>query len=396
MRTTARNVILIALLASFFSFIKFNHCVSIGWSQPGTDIHACYSDISALYNDRGLNTHKWPFSGAIENVVEYPALQGVAMWATSLFVLDDIKGFYYISIAFIIALFLISALIVFRIAPNRSFLYAIAPTGIAALFINWDMWAIPTMLLAIYCFDKKRYTESALILAVSVATKFFPLALLLPIAIIFIRKREIIKLVHYFATTIVTVIAINIPFAVISKDGWWRFFDLNIHRTSDWGSLWLGLEFSDIRIPSLNVFTILFLLVAIVVVALYMLSTVETLTLAQSAIFAMSIVMIVGKVYSPQYVLWLAPLVVIAIKSDSVIPFFWGWQITEIIYHLAIWLHLAGLNLDQPLIPQSFYVDSIFIRIAGLLAIAVALARQHRISPNFSREFLFESAGIYP
>ena len=56
--------------------------------------------------------------------------------------------------------------------------------------------------------------------------------------------------------------------------------------------------------------------------------------LAQVAFIEVAIFTLASKVYSPQYILWLTPLAVIALqKKDR--SAFWIWQGAEIVYHLA-------------------------------------------------------------
>ena len=52
MRVGIRVVLLLAVLSSLVSFAKFNYCSSEGWQSPGQYVHACYSDIPALYGER--------------------------------------------------------------------------------------------------------------------------------------------------------------------------------------------------------------------------------------------------------------------------------------------------------------------------------------------------------
>jgi uncharacterized membrane protein len=63
-----------------------------------------------------------------------------------------------------------------------------------SLFINWDLWVVVSMILAIYHFDKKKFEISGIWLGVAIATKFFPVVLLLPIAIIFIVTEKYLSL----------------------------------------------------------------------------------------------------------------------------------------------------------------------------------------------------------
>jgi hypothetical protein len=73
-------MIALAVLVSLISFVKFNHCESSGWATPDQYIHACYSDIPALYGERGLSNGDWAYSNGA-NSVEYPVVTGAVMWA---------------------------------------------------------------------------------------------------------------------------------------------------------------------------------------------------------------------------------------------------------------------------------------------------------------------------
>jgi len=195
---TVRIVLALAILATVLSYFKFNHCEDNNFAGPDQYIHACYSDLPALFSERAFGRGEWAFSGG-DQAAEYPALQGLVMWATAQISSDSPITYFRINVFLIALLFIASAFILYRIRPDLSYLYAIAPTGIAALFINWDLWAIVTMLLSIYWFDRKRETLSAVTLAISIATKFFPIVLLLPIAIIFLRRQDIRGAIRYIA-----------------------------------------------------------------------------------------------------------------------------------------------------------------------------------------------------
>ncbi len=83
-----RVALIVTLVATLLSFAKFNHCRNSGWGSPDVYIHMCYSDISALYGAREINTDKWPYASP-DNSVEYPILTGIVMWATGLLI-DDL------------------------------------------------------------------------------------------------------------------------------------------------------------------------------------------------------------------------------------------------------------------------------------------------------------------
>jgi uncharacterized membrane protein len=394
--TTVRIVLALAILATILSYFKFNHCEDNNFAGPDQYIHACYSDLPALFSERAFGQGEWAFSGG-NQAAEYPALQGLVMWATAQISSDSPITYFRINIFLIALLFIASAFILYRIRPELSYLYAIAPTGIAALFINWDLWAIVTMLFSIYWFDRKRETLSAVTLAISIATKFFPIVLLLPIAIIFLRRQDIRGAIRYIALTLSVFIAINIPFALTTPQGWWRFYELNLERKADWGSLWYALSVLGLDLAAINYLSILTLLIVITAVSIFLLQVERTLPLSQSALYIFIGVMAVSKVYSPQFVLWLAPLVILALRDKRDLPWFWGWQIAEIGYHIAIWQHLALLTGATYGLSVKAYAVFILIRIAASIALGIALARRHKRGDEpQATEFLLSSASSYP
>jgi uncharacterized membrane protein len=394
--TTVRIVLALAILATALSYFKFNHCEDNNFAGPDQYIHACYSDLPALFSERAFGQGEWAFSGG-DQAAEYPALQGLVMWATAQISSDSPITYFRINIFLIALLFIASAFILYRIRPDLSYLYAIAPTGIAALFINWDLWAIVTMLLSIYWFDRKRETLSAVTLAISIATKFFPIVLLLPIAIIFLRRQDIRGAIRYIVLTLSVFVAINIPFALTTPQGWWRFYELNLERKADWGSLWYALSVLGLDLAAINYLSILTLLIVITAVSIFLLQVERTLSLSESALYIFIGVMAVSKVYSPQFVLWLAPLVILALRDKRDLPWFWGWQIAEIGYHIAIWQHLALLTGATYGLSVKAYAVFILIRISASIALGIALARRHkRRDEPWATEFLLSSASSYP
>jgi uncharacterized membrane protein len=395
MRVTTRVVVVLAILASLFGFAKFNHCYTHQWQSPDQYIHACYSDIPALFGARNLNTGAWPYSSA-DNAVEYPVVTGVAMWAIAHISGDNVVNFYLINIGLLALLFIFIALITFKIRPEFSYLLPLAPAAIASMYINWDLWAIASMMLAIYWFDRGNERASAISLGVSIATKFMPIVLLIPISIIFFRREKISALFKYVAVTTSTWIGINAPVFLTTPDGWKRFYTLNLNRGSDWGSIWYALSNLGIDLTHQNYLSVLCLLIGLTALAIFLLQLRDTPTLAQVSIFAFVIVMAVSKVYSPQYVLWLVPLAVIALQSRRDLLIFWVWQGAEIVYHLAIWQHLALVSGSRFGLSVVGYSVITLIRIAASIALLIGLARAHRKSRVFPSEFLLSTGEIYP
>jgi len=395
MRTKA--FLILAVLAALVSFTKFSHCQSTIWATPDQYIHACYSDLPSLFGERGLIDNKWPYASKT-NAVEYPVITGLVMYATS-FVAHSPISYFNINAIFLALLFIVVILIARRIKPEFAYLIPLAPAMVASLYINWDLWAIATMMLAIYWFDRKQDIYSAIAIAISISTKFLPVFLLFPIAFILWRQNRIKELVKYIGTTAGVWIAINAPFALTTPTGWWRFYKLNMERQADWGSLWLALDQLGINLANLNYLAILLLLIGMTSVAIFLFELKHTPTLASVAFIVLAVVMISSKVYSPQYVLWLTPLAVIALTNKKDLHAFWIWQIAETLYHVAIWQHLALFTGAHFGLQQGAYATITLLRVAAtayLAAILVKRALQARNTQGSLLDLLFEASKPYP
>ena len=392
-----RTFVALAILASLLSVAKFSHCANTGWATPDQYVHACYSDLPALFEARGLSTNQWPFASD-DNSVEYPVITAMVMYVTS-FAANSPVSYFNINIFFLILLFIATVLIVRKIRPEFAYLVPVAPAMIASLFINWDLWAIATMMLAIYWFDRKQFTYSALLMGLSISTKFLPIFLLIPIVFIFWRENKIKEAIKYIAIAFGTWLAINLPFAVTTPTGWWRFYKLNLERGPDWGSFWLALQQLGINLTNLNYLSILLLLIALTTIAILLFEIKYTPTLASVSFFVLASVMLASKVYSPQYVLWLTPLAVIALTNKKDLHAFWVWQATELIYHIAIWQHLAQVtDAKFGLGPTPFAILTL-VRIGGTIYLMAVLARralQARNTHSKLLDLLFEGSKAYP
>jgi hypothetical protein len=392
-----KALVALAILAALLSVAKFSHCANTGWATPDQYVHACYSDLPALFEARGLSTNQWPFASD-DNSVEYPVITAMVMYITS-FAANSPVSYFNINIFFLILLFIAIVILVRKIRPEFVYLVPVAPAMIASLFINWDLWAIATMMLAIYWFDRKQFTYSALLMGLSISTKFLPIFLLIPIVFIFWRENKIKEAIKYIAIAFGTWLAINLPFAVTTPTGWWRFYKLNLERGPDWGSFWLALQQLGINLTNLNYLSILLLLIALTTIAILLFEIKYTPTLASVSFFVLASVMLASKVYSPQYVLWLTPLAVIALTNKKDLHAFWVWQATELIYHIAIWQHLAQVtDAKFGLGPTPFAILTL-VRIGGTIYLMAVLARrtlQARNTHSRLLDLLFEGSKAYP
>jgi len=140
-------------------------------------------------------------------------------------------------------------------------------------------------------------------------------------------------------------------------------------------------------------------LIGLTAISVFLFEIRFTPTLASIAFIVLATVMVASKVYSPQYILWLTPLAVIALTSAKDLPAFWIWQGGEIIYHIAIWQHLALVTKAHFGLPASGYALLTLLRIATtiyLIAVLGKRALQARNPQGSAFDLLFEASKAYP
>jgi len=391
MKYATKSIIIIAFISALFSFAKFDHCLNTNFATPDVYTHACYSDLPALFGARDLINHAWPYSSA-SNSVEYPPVTGVVMWLTALPTHGD-KSYFLINVGLIALLFIGLSLLVAQMKPELWYLLPLSPAVIASLYINWDLWAVASAILEIYYFDRRKYDYSALALGLSIATKFFPIVLLAPIALIFYRRADMKGTLRFGLVTAGSWLAINAPFILFNRSGWWRFFAMNKDRGADFGSLWYALNLFGITTTNLNLLSILLFLIGLATFAVYFFGLGELPSLATISFAVVAIFTISSKVYSPQYVLWLTPLAILAMRGTKDRATFWIWQGAEILYHLAIWEYLASYSGSHFGLPAKAYAAATLIRIIATLIFLARVSTPAKAPQNL--EFLISQTEGY-
>ena len=375
----ARLIVVLALFAALLSFAKFQHCRDSGWGAPDVYIHMCYSDLSALYGAREVNVDRWPYQSA-DNAVEYPVITGLVMWATGKAISDPngYRAYFDINALLIALLFIGAAFLLWRIKPEFAPLLFFSPAVIGSLYINWDIWAIAAALLSIYFLKNSKFDLSALALGVAIATKFFPVVLLLGVLLYF--KSEISKSIRYVVITSLSWLAINLPIAVTNYDGWSRFYRMNIERATDLGSIWYALELRGITFDNSTWLSLgLVVIAAAALVNIYNQSKLPRFeSFAIVAFLTVAAFVTISKVYSPQYIIWLTPLALIPMTRKRERSAFWIWQIGEAIYHVAIWQYLASYTDAKFGLPAGLYALAIVARVLSLAWFARALIHSSR------------------
>ena len=312
-----------------------------------------FSDVRGFFGMHFMDgLHHWPYSehtltGSTEKMhaVEYPVITGLVMWLLTYLIPNSdtaIYDYYTVTAVTHMVLLAISAYLIKVISNKKTAYYFIfAPAVLYSLYRNWDIWALVPMLGAILLFERKKYTQSAWLLSLSIATKFFPVVLLLPIAIILFRNKQISIFFKYSLTVLYSWLLINLPFALIDFKGWAYFYEFSYKRGLGSASIY---EIVSILVPSITFSSIYYYIFNIGIFTLlitYMFKIRVIPSLAESSFFVIFAFILFTKQYSMQYVIWLAPLAVISMDKiakkhkEILIYIYVLWQASELAFQYS-------------------------------------------------------------
>jgi uncharacterized membrane protein len=305
------------------------------------------------------------------------------MWLISFLVSPSptaIYSYYRITAAFQIVLFSICAYLLFKLSQKKySYYFVLAPAVLYSLNRNWDIWAMAAMLLSIYLFEKKRFQLSAILLAVSIATKFFPIVLMLPIMVILLRNRQISIFIKYSLTTLSTWLMINLPFALINFDGWAYFYKFSAERGLGSASFY---EITSILIPMAKFNSVHFYilnLITLILVTYFLLKLKSIPNLSATSFFVMFGFILFNKQYSMQYVIWLSALAVISMPylkkqhQDLLIYVYVLWQASELAFQYSFFQKLLTDVYANSATPMTIAVSNTTFAYVGVVRYFLAV-----------------------
>ena len=263
-----------------------------------------------------------------------------------------------------------------RRRPWDAMAYAAAPVVVATGLINWDLLAVCAVAGAMWAWARGRPVVAGLMIGVGTATKLYPLFLLGALLVVCLRRRQLRDFFVALGCAVGAWLVVDLPPLLANREGWLSFWRFNSERGPDLGSLWLvasqhGWEASA---HTVNVVSWVFFSGWCLLVLAIGLWVRHVPRVAQLAFLIVLGFLLVNKVYSPQYVLWLLPLAVLAVPRWRHLLV---WQTTELVYFAAVWWHLEGFTdsaTDGAADP--LYTAAVALRVLGQLYLAGVVLHQ--------------------
>jgi uncharacterized membrane protein len=405
--TPVRVVLAVATVAFVLGMVQKTPCVRDNWSGEKVRYAAmCYSDVPYLYSGRGFAAGYPPYADTDGrySAMEYPVVIGYfaygAAWITQTLSgspdldarattsADQIygepgvaaeSGLYFVVTAVLLAPFaLLAAWFLARTQRRRPWdavLFAASPALVLAGLVNWDLLAVAAVAGALWAWSRDRPVLSGVLIGLGTATKLYPLFLLGALLVVCIRRGRLPAFAAASGAAAVAWLVVNLPPMLYGFDQWKVFWTFNDDRGADLGSIWLvWQQMGHTPGPGLiNLVSLVFFGAVCVGVLVLGLRARRTPRIPQLAVLVVIGFLLVNKVYSPQYVLWLLPLVVLARPRwrDVLI-----WTAGEVFYFGCVWLYLGGWTASASTgVPDRFYWFAILVRMGVQVYVAVVVVR---------------------
>lgn len=339
----------------------------------------CYSDVLELWTSRSLVDHVFPYvdgrlvDGAPVDTFEYPVLTGLFVWLTSLLA-DDRTSFLLVSTLALGPFALLTAWQLHRMAGRRALLWAAAPALILYALHNWDLLAVAAATSGLFAWWRGRTGWAAVLFGVGACLKVYPALFLVPLVVDRLQARDVRG-----ARTAVfagggTVLVANLPFVLADRDGWATTYVFQAARAADLSSnsIWYWVY------PHLTTEQLNRLVPALVVVVLAVTAAVGLVRARREGTFpvlqvcgaAVAAFVLLNKVSSPQYTLWVLPFFVLLRVR-------WGWwtafAVADVLVYVGVfrWFDALVTGAD-PTLPERLLVVGVWTR-SAVLALLVPL-----------------------
>ena len=364
--TPLRVCLLFTTLVLALAWIKQQPCAAADWSGSRQYTHFCYSDAVPLFGAYGLDDGAQPY---LDARVEYPVLTGglIALAAALGRVYDgasaavgllpdapDVQTYYVVTCLLLSVLALVVTRAVLGLAGRRPWdaaMVGLSPLLLFHAFTNWDLLAIALSAVGLLAWARRRPILAGALLGLAIAAKFYPLLLLGALFLLCLRAGQLRAWGRAAGAAVIAWAVVDVPIAVLAPDNWAWFFVFSRQRGANPESIWnmaqhaaSGTLFdgplADGQVPDvLNAVVTVSLLVLVAGVAWLTLSAPVRPRVAQIAFLLVAGFLLLNKVWSPQFSLWLLPLAVLARPRWRSLLL---WQVTEVLVWVVTMLYYLG------------------------------------------------------
>lgn len=291
----------------------------------------CYNDIQPLYHARSMDQDVVPYVGAKgtngdgspRGFVEYPVLIGLLMYVAALLSSNGDEFLFWNIVFLSLAALGTTAVLFLAAGDKRQVAYwAAAPPLILYAFHNWDLLAVLLGTIGLFFYGRAGYWQSGLFCALGACAKLYP-ALFLPFLGLAILRRE--KRLgpdgwRFGLGAVGGLAAVNLPFMLLNFPLWLRTYTFHADRVPNFETLWyvighFGQRWRQEWMTDLVAKTVLEGIILVLFASLLIVVGIQVwrrrIPPIAAAFGAMLTFMLLNKIYSVQYTLWVMPFFVL-------------------------------------------------------------------------------------
>lgn len=328
----------IALALTSIAGLRFKtHCLIDGvWYDFVQYTTGCYSEAVPFWSLRGVAAGQAPYFQA---QLEYPVLSGGLVWlegimTKALFGVDAIAtDFLFVVVLANALLALLVLKLLLRLDLPQARLWAWAASPLVLIFIghNWDMLAVAFTIGALLMARDNRLIVAATLSGLGASAKLYP-ALLVPIlclqALVTNSAQPITQRIGRAflvgSAAFAAWLAVNAPVALFAFDNWSEFYRFSSERGPTGASIWGILEARGLLPIShelrnhLAIFFVIF--GSSIIFILGWKRHTNHIWILFTPVLAWFI--LVNKVYSPQFDIWIYPVLLLTVRRSAPIAIF--------------------------------------------------------------------------
>jgi uncharacterized membrane protein len=401
-------------------------CAVHGWIDNFQYSHLCYNDLQPLFGIRGISRGLLPYRDV---QIEYPVLTGMFMDLTGrvlrglvkLGIMDRDSDSAYLAVSSVfLAPFAvwITLLLRPRVTRARLMLWAMGTPIVMYAFHNWDLLAVAGATWGLVEFERHRHATAGVGLAAGASAKLYPV-FLAPGAFLdrlTVRDwRGARRLVLGFGAA---YLALNLPWFLISggaphlpkatnvaelakqvslrapgTNGWVGVWLFHAKRYPDFGTVWYWLAkygrhfhpaaFWDPGQTGYRNFVSLVSLAMFGLGSLWLLwlqwrrRTPEGYPVVAAGLGIVCLFLLTSKVHSPQYALWVVPLLVML---DTPWRFVFAYLAADLALFISGFYWFTVMDTPSPAW-LGIFEATVWARAAALAALVLASLKANRLLP---------------
>lgn len=341
-----------------------------------------YSDIPPLFHTERLDAGAVPY---LDHAVEYPVLTGLQMWLAGTVATDGRSFLWWTAPILAVSVAATAWLLVREVGWHRALVLAAAPTLLVSGAVNWDLPSVALATAGLVAHRRGRDGWAGAWLGLGTAAKLWPgIALLALVPAAWAHRGRAAGL-RIAGAALAAWSAVNLPVMVAAPSGWWRFVELNRERVLDWDPVLAVAGRALDWQPAVGTVNAVSTGLVVAGTAAILWATVRRCPPDRWHHAVLPLVawfLLANKVWSPQFSLWLLPLLALTFPG-------WSWVLAFGVADVAVTLtrfrYLASF-VDDPTSQAGAWsaapFDTALVVRALVLVGAVAVAWSRATAPD--------------